>query len=489
MIEVSAQEPRLLVKPSQREQEYPLEALGNILGQAAKSIAENIQCPSSIAGQSILAAASLATQRFRDVSIDGRVYPISVFCLTVAGSGDRKSAADSFALQAHKAFEKRSIHKYQKVREQHNNAMLAFETEKLAIQRDKNLKLEDRTHKLNNLNVPIEPKNPQIIVQEPTLEGLHKSFEFGHAYQGLFNDEGGQFLGGHAMSADNRQKTITGISKLWDGSEIVRTRGTNNENSVLFGKRLSIHLMIQPVIAESTFNDSLLDGQGFLPRFLISNSTSIAGTRFYNGKNCSNDPSLQQYWTTMEHILNYPSPIKNDDDPLPCMTLSPEAKQLWIEAYNEIESALGKGGFYSDIKSSASKAAENILRISSILALVDNIESMTVQSIHISNATQLIRYYLSEVNQIHKNSESDLLIEQAIILLSWLQDSRALVPITRSDISKSGPRPSGARGSVNKAQKLIDVLVQHGWLTPLPEGTIVNGSTPKQAYQLVKSSE
>ncbi|KZZ10484.1 hypothetical protein A3752_06745 [Oleiphilus sp. HI0081] len=483
---VNPRRPRPLVKESFNAPKFPLDALGDVLSGAAKTIATQVQCPESIAGQSILSAAALATQGFKNIIIDGREYPISIFCLTVAESGDRKSAADWFALKAHKAYEKKAVENYKGERDKHKNAILSCEAERNKLQKDKSLDSEERLERLNNIEQPPELLNPQILLQEPTLEGIFKSFQFGQASQGLFNDEGGQFLGGHAMSNDNRQKTITGISKYWDGSEIVRTRSGECESVTLYNKRLSIHLMIQPVIANELFSDKLLQEQGFLPRFLISYSPSIAGSRFYKEINTAEDPYLLRYWSKMESILNTPLPISEEDAEVPTLSLSASAKKYWIDVYNRIEAKLGKGGHFSDVKPTASKAAENILRIAGILCLVDDLDSSEIQLNHVKNATMLVHYYLNEVKRLTEESESELLLERAQALLDWLQDKRFPEGITRRQISKSGPRPCKVRGNAKNTQKLLDILVKYGWLETLPEGTVVNGAVPKIAYQLVE---
>ncbi len=69
-------------------EDYPLEALGDVLGPIAKEIHKCVQCPKGIAGQSILAAAALASQGHYNIEIDGRLSPLSLYCLT---SGKRRA--------------------------------------------------------------------------------------------------------------------------------------------------------------------------------------------------------------------------------------------------------------------------------------------------------------------------------------------------------------------------------------------------------------
>jgi hypothetical protein len=58
-----------------------------------------IQAPDAICAQSVLGAVALTSQAFANILIDGREHPLSLFIITVAESGDRKSAADKVALQ------------------------------------------------------------------------------------------------------------------------------------------------------------------------------------------------------------------------------------------------------------------------------------------------------------------------------------------------------------------------------------------------------
>ena len=76
-----------------------------------------------------------------------------------------------------------------------------------------------------------------MVCDEPTYEGLVKLLHRGKGFAGIFSSEGGQLIGGFAMSSDHRLKTCTGFSRLFDGQEITRVRG--GEGSVLlYGRRL-----------------------------------------------------------------------------------------------------------------------------------------------------------------------------------------------------------------------------------------------------------
>src|SRR6202007_385888 len=91
--------PLPLFPPLQDAEPFPLDVLGPILSRAVKAIANSVQVPDAMAAQSVLAAASLAACAHADVAMPyGQSRPLSLFLITVAASGDRKSTADNEAL-------------------------------------------------------------------------------------------------------------------------------------------------------------------------------------------------------------------------------------------------------------------------------------------------------------------------------------------------------------------------------------------------------
>ena len=90
-------DPLPLRGPEPMSAAYPLAALGQF-SEAAKVITDQVQAPAPVVAQSILAAASLVAQPHIDVEIDGREFPVSLYLITVAVSGERKTATDRIVL-------------------------------------------------------------------------------------------------------------------------------------------------------------------------------------------------------------------------------------------------------------------------------------------------------------------------------------------------------------------------------------------------------
>src|SRR5690606_19705296 len=127
---------------------------------------------------------------------------------------------------------------------------------------------------------PAMPPSRDRTVTEPTYEGLVRKFHEGQPSLGVFSDEGGQFLGGHAVGKDNRLKTLAAFNDLWQGNTNQRTRAGDGGQS-WYGRRLAVHLMVQPSIARQFMSDPLVTDIGFLPRFLICQPKSTIATRLH----------------------------------------------------------------------------------------------------------------------------------------------------------------------------------------------------------------
>jgi len=288
--------------------EFPLDALGPILEPAARALFDITQAPASICAQSLLAVVSLLTQGHRDTIIDGRINPTSCFFLTIAKSGDRKSAIDSIVMQEIKIYEQQMYEKYMENCKQFELEKRMYETKVKHIQKKYKNDQEKIPLELKQLgSYPSAPQLPFICVQEPTYEALFKLLQFGRPSIALSSDEGGRMLGGFSMNAENMLKTIAGLSELWDGKDISRSRAGDGFEK-LYGKRFCMHLMVQPVVAEGLLENKLAGGQGFLARTLICFPASLAGTREYKKANVSHNPAILKFQTRAGEILLIPLP-------------------------------------------------------------------------------------------------------------------------------------------------------------------------------------
>lgn len=88
--------PRPLLRGSAPPDPFPIDVLGGVLQGAAEAIVDKVQCPAALAGQSVLAGATLATQGHADVELHhGHAAPLSSFLVTVAETASARTAPTS----------------------------------------------------------------------------------------------------------------------------------------------------------------------------------------------------------------------------------------------------------------------------------------------------------------------------------------------------------------------------------------------------------
>jgi hypothetical protein len=206
---------------SLRADPFPVDALGEVLAPAARAIHERVQAPLAICAQSVLAAATLAVQAHADVELPTRqTKPLTNFFLTIAATGERKSAVDSEALWPVRKHEARLRDEYAEQLPDYSNAKSAWDKAREVAIKSAKPKGDRDAIKAALDAVGPEPGPPPRLCSpaaEPTYEGLCKLFAVGWPSLGIFASEGGQFIGGHGMSDEAKLRTAAGLSAAWDG--------------------------------------------------------------------------------------------------------------------------------------------------------------------------------------------------------------------------------------------------------------------------------
>jgi hypothetical protein len=330
---------------------------------------------------------------------------------------------------------------------------------------------------------PEAPPSADRIVSEPTYEGLTKLFAHGQPSLGLFSDEGGQFLGGHAMNTDNRQKTLGAFNDLWDGKSIKRTRAGDG-HLTLYGRRLAVHLMVQPIVARVFMADPLASGTGFLARFLICEPTSTIGTRFHaNAKGTF--WALSSFENRLLQILETEMPmIKRTRELQPrTLRLSEAARSAMVEFSDAIEAEQAPGKKLANISGTASKAAEQAARIAGVLTLWRDLDAVEVDESDMVNGIGLARYYALEALRLSNAAIVSAEILRAEALRQWLLENWQEPEIMVRDVVQRGPN---LLRESPKARDALLMLENHGWIVRLAEGTKVRGSARKAAWRIVR---
>jgi hypothetical protein len=458
---------------------YPIESLPCILRDPILEMQRIVQAPLPLIAASVVASANLAVQPHADIAtVDGRLIPISLFFLTEALSGERKSTVDHFSLTSHREHDDEVRSQALADRERLIAAAVVWERRKKDFERRQNRQQssgrapkpeEERAAFLEEVGPPPPPWQgmPVRIVRDPTLEGLEKQFAVSPSL-GLFSDEAATFFGGYSMSADNAFRTMAGLSALWDGKGVNRARAADGMTSHP-GKRLSMHLMVQPVVLnEYIAGNEGLKGQGLLPRCLITRASSTIGTRKLVREEVQKTRAVLLFHETIKKILSVPLPLKTESayqlQPR-MLPLSSGAEELYIDFYNEIESRQGRGGDLAEITGTASKTPEQALRLAATFELCGNFTASCISPESFEAGREVARYYLNEALRLDQYGHRNFDLDCAEKILQWVKEKR-IREFKIGQLLQFGP--TVARRSSLATKRYVGILCSHGYLRARP---------------------
>jgi hypothetical protein len=416
----------------------------------------------------------------------GQVRPLSNYFATVGVTGERKSAVD---MEATWPVRKREA----KLRELYGPARLDYENAKDAWDKARKVAMDSAKGDQAKIKAaldrlgppPDEPLLPRLTCGEPTIEGLVKVFAKGWPSLGIFSDEGGMFIGGHGMTPDAKLRTASTLSKLWDGSPIDRVRSGDGA-AILPGRRLAMHLMVQPNVAALFLADGLLAEQGLLSRVLGSSPESTIGARCWHEASADSDLAIKTYGRRLLDILEMPLPLverkRNELAPRE-ISLSTDARASWIAFHDHIEVQMGEGEPLWPIRGLANKLPEIVGRLAGVLALVDHIETtMEIGVAEIERGIALAEHYAAEALRLFAASQADAELTKAQELLRWLIMEWEGDVVGLPEIYQRGPN---FVRDMKTARALIGLLENHGHVVRVEGGAVIGENRRKDAWRII----
>ncbi|MDW4500574.1 YfjI family protein [Sulfitobacter sp. D35] len=476
--------PTPLIKHEIAATEVPLADLGPIT-EIVAAIATLTQAPVALALQAVLASISASAQGLADVETLGGPSPISLYLLSIAESGSRKSAVDRLATRAIREWEEPRMRDYLAVLNRFHQAEASG-----AKRSGKNLVIEDETHE--EPGVPLtEPENPKLMFEDITFEGVARHFENGRSSIAIYSDEGGKILDGYAMSSQNQVAFCTALSHAWDGKAITRVRATTG-STYLPGRRIALHLAVQDLIAQRFLGNAEIRDQGLINRMLIVRPDSLKGTRLIRNdpetlaRNAAAREVLKLFDASIADLLA--QDIKYRDKTsgeleLRLLTLGPESKRQLVDFYNLVECEKIGDGYFANISGFADKAPEQAARLAGNLAFFTDPEATSIAPAIMSVAITLMNFYLDEAVRILDTGNIPKRLLDAELLKDWLCNRWKEDLIDVRAIMRFGPN---SLRSSSQVRELVKLLEENGWLKRLDGSHYVKNHKSKSAYRIVR---
>lgn len=447
---------------------YPLDAIPAIVRGAINEVVAEVMCPTPLAASCALGAMALACQGQYDVQRKpGLKGPTSLFLLTIAESGERKSECERLLMERIRAYEDDQKQLAEPRVKAHRADQEAWEAVKSGLL--ENIKKETRGGKDTSTlseqlrkhaqQEPTLPMIPGLFLEEPTTQALVYSLGKKWPTTGIFSDEAGVVFGGYAMQSSNAMQTFASWNKLWSGASLSNER--RGESYGARNCRLSMHLLSQ----ESTFrefvaqNRGLVRGTGLMARYLVAWPDSTMGTRFLDPATVGDTPPkpyLDRFNRRILEILESPLPLAEGGGLSPqTIPLSGVAMAIWCDFFNQIEKELAKDGELVAVKDVASKTAENAARIAALFYVMTMQAGgmLEIDAESMSAGCMLAGWHLTESQRFLAGADMPKERSAAIMLDAWLiqrcrKDGVQEVP--RSTILQFGPNPLRSKAALDK---------------------------------------
>lgn len=352
---------------------FPVNCLPAELQNTIWTVEQSVQSPIPLIVASTFSTMAIACQGLIDVRMPtGQIAPTSMFFITTAESGERKSATDRLlnapilALQSHWAAAAAE-------RDQDLAAALdlwqlehrAVESRlRRAIKRGQPAEELRAVFKEHARQKPQASPLPHILYSDTTPEALLFNLHKAWPYAALVSSEGSTVLSGPAL------RQIGLLNELWDGSGAIRVDRKTEPSFVLQDARLSLSIMLQRKPFEQFLNRNRGEAweTGFLSRALIAEPLSRQGSRFDYGQQASMDGTgLQWFHARADELLRKALEVRHAQQPRELLDFTPEAAAEWRQFANWVEGRLAPGGNFDDIRGFASKLTNNMSRLAAVM--------------------------------------------------------------------------------------------------------------------------
>jgi hypothetical protein len=395
---------------------YPIHAFGKF-APVLKLIAKAVQVDPEMPGSSLLGVTSALAQPLINVSdkASGQGCPVTVNVFVVAESAERKSSTIDAVIKPVYA----------------------------AIRSATDMRRS-------------------MIIQDVTPDGMVVGLIARCHAQLLLALEGASLLGGHAMARDNQDRFLAIVSSLFSGEPLTRTRV--EEHHYAEGRRLSVLLFCQPIIALDYLSSERIMQQGLGNRFVYSQPASMLGARIYNDIELETEPLYIQYCEKITALASQPWDINTETGGVDTRTvrMSIGAKAARVKFYNSLELAAGPGGDLATHAGYVTRFPEQVMRIAALLAILEDPKVQEIEEEIMLRAIELGNYYLDSALNMFDAAPANKDEMDAGTLLDWMQKKAAELRIAAIPVRmmyKDGPRC--ARPS-KRTKELLSLLDSRG---------------------------
>lgn len=464
-------------------QPFPVDALPPHLFELALEVQRNTKAPWELIVSSLIGAMSQACQGSANVLVPNGISapsPILIYQTILIASGGGKTTLDKLVGKPFGEFEVKQSEYLKIERVKYKSAMIAWNIKKKAIEKaigqaeriaasteesddqiienivesdiSLNDEIEESVEKITGdyfdelkeqltqhlSQEPKRPRNVKLMFNNASPASILRSLHMNWPSASLSSDEAGGIFNGQGLA------DLAMINKLWEGGTIHVER-VESESFILRDARFTLALMVQPKVFRKYLERRGDEARaiGLFARCLICCPISSLGTR-YIGHVPPVWQHLPKFHSRVTELLeNNHLELSDPEFKRPTLEFSPDAKQLWIDAFNEVESFLYPGQYFADISDYGAKFGENLARLAALFHYFSG-DQGEISYETTNRALAICRWFMNEFKRIFgMKPELPIEISDANELETWLAKLCRRYPgwteIRKNVIAQLGP--------------------------------------------------
>ena len=395
---------------------FPTDALPQGCARYVKEAAASLRCAPELVGVPVLAALSGVMGHTAVIRIKaGWTVSGSIYAAVVDSPGSRKSPAAALAYKPLEKLQAMLRKAHEQVLETFNRAMREHAVKK------KRAAKEDQPEP----DPPIRPKMRRCIVDDITVEALATRLEQNpRGFLSAHDELTGFIKGLDQYKSGGKGNARQSYLKMWSNNAIYVDRKGSDEPVVVPNPYVTLQGAIQPsVLGEIGAGRD----DGFLDRFIFAYPEPHSGG--YSDDTISAQAELTYYNVIGGLWDRQPAGVEDDEVRPRVVRMDPEAKELFIEAANNLATEIHAVGFPEVLRGPWSKLDTQLARLALILAVTRSVEedaeSERVTRSDMRNALRLLDYFKATTRKVYgqlfEANPDDVLAVDLVTLLTQSQ--------------------------------------------------------------------
>lgn len=420
------------------DETFPWQSLPETIRGAVIEICRNDKLAVPIAAQAVLSAVSLACQDL--VWVDrgiGDKSVCSLYMLTVTDTGSRKSRADSVVTASIEAYDRKMRAEYARQKEADDydlkeRSRKRRELEKAsgtllrkshtlsvsgkkdadelaAIARTRQEEVERELAAMNRQEVGYrEARLRRVFYSKIPIRELEQNLAGNWPSAGLFSDEAAGILSARGES------DMSSLDKLWDGKAIDVMGRTARESFFVEDPRLTISLMVQPVVFDRFLErkGELAKGIGFMSRVLLSRPDTPYGRRMINSSERRQTDWIDLFNERVLALLSHAhSDIALRERNRKVLHFAPAAQQAWEKDFNEMEAETADRGQLVHEREFVNRYSEHVARLAALFHFFEHgrlnspngngdSDEVVIPEATVTSAMRVAEWYLDQFRRV-----------------------------------------------------------------------------------------